>query len=86
MYANPKKIGLVFGAMVGGLHVVWSILVFTGLAQALYDFILWAHMIHLNVVIGPFDATAFITLIIVTSIVGYIVGYVGAMVWNKVHK
>lgn len=84
--ANPNKVGLVFGAVFALVHVVWSILVATGLGQSLYDFVLWANMVHLSVVIGPFDATAFVTLIIVTALVGYLVGYVGATVWNKVHR
>lgn len=72
--------------MLGGWHLLWSILVLTGVAQAIYDFVLWTHMIHLNIVIGPFVATAALTLIVVTSLVGYILGYLGALVWNKVHK
>jgi hypothetical protein len=86
MNANPTKVGLFLGTMLGGLHLLWSILVLTGVAQAIYDFVLWAHMIHLNIVIGPFVATAALTLIVVTSVVGYILGYLGALVWNKVHK
>ena len=83
--ANKKTVGLVFGAVLGGWHLVWSLLVLSGVAQGLYDFIMWAHMIHLPIVVGPFDATAAITLIIVTSVVGYVFGYTGAWVWNKVH-
>ena len=83
---NPNKVGLVFGAVFAGMHLVWSLLVLLGVAQAFYDFVLWAHMIHLSITIGPFDITAFITLIVLTGIIGYIVGYVGAKVWNKVHQ
>ena len=56
--SNPNKVGLVFAILLGGWHVAWSILVATGLGQTLYNFILWAHMIHLPVKIGPFDLTA----------------------------
>lgn len=83
--ANKNKTGLVFGALLGGLHLIWSLLVMFGIAQMIYDFILWAHMIHLAIVIGPFDLTASITLIVLTSAVGYVFGYVGAWVWNRVH-
>ncbi len=61
---DKKKLGLVVGAFLGGWHLVWSILVATGLGQALYNFILWAHMIHLKIVIGPFDLAASATLIL----------------------
>ncbi len=82
--ANKHKVGLVGGALLGGLHLSWAILVATGFAQAIYDFILWAHMIHLAIVIGPFDITAAVTLVIMTGIIGYVIGYAGAWVWNKV--
>ncbi|MBI3573448.1 hypothetical protein HY090_00165 [Candidatus Kaiserbacteria bacterium] len=84
--ANQNKVGLVFGALFGGFHLLWALLVLSGYAQALYDFILWAHMIHVPIIIGPFDATAAITLVIVTAIIGYIVGNIGASVWNRVHR
>jgi len=84
--SNPNKVGLVFAILLGGWHVAWSILVATGLGQTLYNFILWAHMIHLAVTIGPFDFTASITLIVVTAIVGYVIGYVGSLAWNRMHR
>ena len=84
--ANQNKVGLVFGTLVGGLHVLWSVLVFFNLAQPLYNFILWAHMVHIPVIIGPFDAVAAATVIIVAACVGYVVGFAGATVWNRIHR
>ena len=84
--SNLNKVGLVFAILLGGWHVVWSILVATGLGQILYDFVLWAHMIHLAVTIGPFDLIASVTLILVTTIFGYIIGYIGSIVWNRMHR
>lgn len=83
---NPKKVGLVFGAMVGGLHLLWAILVFLGFAQPIIDFILWAHMISPFFVLKPFDISAAITLIVITSVIGYLIGYTAGVIWNKVHK
>ncbi len=84
--ANKNKTGLVFGALLGGLHLVWSLLVLLGAAQFIYDFVLWAHMIHLAIVIGPFDLTASVTLVVLTAVMGYVLGYVGAWDWNRVHS
>lgn len=86
MYVNKHKVGLVFGAFVGGVHLLWSLLVFFGWAQPLINFILWAHMMQLPYVVGAFNVTASATLIVVTAFVGYIVGSVIGMVWNKVHQ
>ncbi len=83
---HPNKVGLVFAALLGGFHLLWAVLVMLGIAQKIYDFILWAHMIHLPIVIGPFDATAAVMLVVMTAVMGYIGGYIGAMVWNKFHR
>lgn len=82
--ANNNKIGLVFGALLGGWHVVWSVLVAIGWAQPLLDFIFWAHMLKPIYIVAGFNVTAAITLVIVTSAAGYALGYVGAWLWNKV--
>ncbi|MEK7068676.1 MAG: hypothetical protein AAB964_02580 [Patescibacteria group bacterium] len=84
--ADKNKAGLVAGALLGGWHVVWSVLVLTGMGQVIYDFVLWAHMLHVPVVVGPFDVGASVTLIVVTAVFGYVLGYVGAWVWNRVHR
>ena len=84
--SSPNKVGLVFAILLGGWHVVWSVLVATGLGQILYNFILWAHMVHLTVTVGPFDLAASITLIVVTAIFGYVVGYISSLVWNRMHR
>ena len=61
-------------------------LVLSGLGQQFYDFILWAHMIHLPITIGPFDMAASTTLILVTAIIGYAAGYFGTIIWNATHR
>lgn len=83
---NAHKVGLVFGVLLGGWHAVWALLVLTGVAQMMYDFVLWAHMIHLPITIGPFDIVAALTLVVFTGVCGYAMGYVGAWVWNRFHR
>jgi hypothetical protein len=82
--ADKNKVGLVGATLLGGWRLMWSILVATGVGQALYDFILWAHMIQLKIVIGPFNLAAAATLIVVTAAFGYVIGYTGAWMWNRV--
>ena len=84
--AHPKKVALVFAAMLGGVHFLWSVLIALGWAQPLLNFVMWAHMMKINVVVQPFDSTAALTLIVITSAIGYVVGYIGAIVWNKVRR
>jgi len=84
--ANPNKVGLVFAAVVGGWHLIWAILVLLGWAQPIIDFIFWAHMIQPVYVIKLFDPAAAVSLIIVTAATGYIFGFIGAAIWNKLHR
>ncbi|MBI5005018.1 MAG: hypothetical protein HZC03_00175 [Candidatus Lloydbacteria bacterium] len=86
MHINTGKVGCVFGTFLGGVHLVWALLVFLGWAQPLINFSLWAHMIQLPYVVGPFNLSAAATLVVFTSFLGYIFGSVVAMVWNKVHQ
>ncbi len=81
---SRNKAGIVGAAILAGWHVVWSVLVLSGLGQAFYDLILWAHMIHLQITIGPFEPLASLTLIICTAIIGYMMGFFGAWAWNRV--
>jgi len=57
-----------------------------GLGQMIVDFIFWAHMLHMQIIVGPFDMMATVVLVICTAVLGYVFGYVGGIVWNKVHR
>lgn len=83
---SEKKAALTVGLFVGGVHLVWSLLIIIGLAQPLVDFIFWAHMISNPYQITGFTLTQSLTLIIVTFAVGYLGGFIFAKVWNKTHK
>ncbi|HEY4500653.1 MAG TPA: hypothetical protein VJI70_00055 [Candidatus Paceibacterota bacterium] len=85
-HLNPKKVGLAVGKLVGGVHLVWAILVALGWAQAVVNFSQWAHMISVPVVVEPFNLTATITVILVAVAVGYVLGYAFAKIWNWLHR
>jgi hypothetical protein len=84
--ANPNKVGLVIGVLLGGWHLVWALLVLLGWAQPIIDFIFWAHMIQPVYVIKAFDPKATVALIAITSAIGYAFGLVGALIWNRLHR
>lgn len=85
-HINPAKTGQALGSLFGGLHLGWSILIALGWAQGLVDFIMWAHMVRMPVVIKAFDLSAAITLVIVTTVIGYILGSIFAHIWNRMHR
>ena len=77
---NPNKVGLVVGALIAGWHLLWSILVLARFAQPIIDFIFWAHMIKPVYVVQPFDPMAAISLVVISGVVGYVFGLLGAII------
>lgn len=86
MQINKNKTGLTFGFLISTLHLIWGILVATGVAQALLNFVLDMHMITMPVMILPFNLTKAVGLIIATFVVGYVFGWLMAFFWNKCFK
>ena len=82
----PNITGLALGAAMAVFHFVWGLLVAFGFAQAIVDFIYSIHFLNNPFMIVSFDFVKWITLIVVTFIVGYIAGYVFSLIWNKVQK
>ena len=66
--------------------LLWALLVLLGWAQPLMDFVFWAHMINPVYVVKAFDPKAAATLVVITFIMGYAFGFVGALLWNKLHR
>lgn len=83
---NPNKAGLALGALYGGWHLAWSLLVALGVAQALIDFVFWMHFIKPVYVIEPFDPARALILIVVTSSFGYMLGSAFGLLWNRFHR
>jgi hypothetical protein len=75
--------GLVIGAMLGGMHLFWSLLVAAKWGQPIMDFILWMYFIKPIDLIEPFELMRAISLVIATSIIGFVLGSVAARLWNK---
>jgi len=84
--ANPNRVGFVIAALIAGWHVLWAVLVLVGWAQSILDFVFWEHMINPVYVVRPFDLRAATTLVIVTGVVGYVFGFTGAVIWNRLHR
>lgn len=83
---HPNKAGLAVGAFFGLAHIVWSVLVAVGSAQAVLDFIFRIHMVDAGFSVGEFSLDLAATLVVATAVWGYIVGWVLATFWNWAHR
>lgn len=83
---KANKTGLVWGLFLGLFHLFWAVLVAIGLAQPLMDFVFKIHLLNNPYVVAPFDLTLAIMLVVITFIIGYILGVIFAWIWNKLHQ
>ncbi|MBL8645073.1 MAG: hypothetical protein JNK21_14150 [Rhodospirillaceae bacterium] len=83
---NTGRVAVIFAAVIGGWHLFWSLLVAAGVAQAILDFVFWMHMLKPAFSVEPFDFTKSATLVLVTAVLGYVIGWIFAWLWNVVHR
>ncbi len=83
---SVKKSAIVLGSFVALIHLIWSLIVASGLAQGLADWKLSMHFISMQFTILPFDAVTAITLIVASFIGGLVIGAVFATIWNNVSE
>ncbi len=76
------KAALTLAVLLGTGHFFWATLVALGLAQPVIDFIFWMHFIKPVYMISPFNIGTAFALIVVTSLIGYVLGLILAGIWN----
>ena len=83
---HTHKTGIAVAALAVAGHVAWSIVVVLGFGQWWVDFILGLHFMQVPVTILPFNFVTAVELWVVVAIVGYVLGYIFATIWNRVQK
>jgi hypothetical protein len=79
---SPLRTGIALGCFLASLHLIWSLLVLTGLAQPLINIILWLHMLSVPVQVQPFELGIAALLIGVTWCVGFGYGFLFSVIWR----
>ena len=82
---SKNKLGLVVGSFFGLWHLVWSTLVALGLAQQLIDWVFRLHFIQPPYAVTPFKLSVAVALLVITSTLGYMIGWILATIWNWLH-
>jgi hypothetical protein len=82
---SKNKLGVVVGSAFGLWHLTWALLVATGVAQWLMDWTFRLHFIQPVYLVTAFRPQLAIALIAVTSVLGFIFGWIAAGIWNWLH-
>ncbi len=83
---NKNKTGIMLGTFLGFWHVLWSALVGIGAAQGILDFIYRIHFLNNPFQVQAFNINSAMTLVIITAMTGYLIGWICAAIWNKIQK
>lgn len=83
---NENKVGLAFGGLLGILHAVWAAMVLIGIAKPFMDWILGLHFMSFQYEITAFSFGNAVLLVVVTAVIGYMMGFVFGWLWNLAHR
>ena len=83
---DKTRSGFILGAFMGAFHLVWSVLVAVGVAQVILDFIYKIHFLNNPFVVQAFNLGHAALLVLVTTLVGFVAGWVLALLWNLMKK
>ncbi|HLC56523.1 MAG TPA: hypothetical protein VJJ23_04780 [Candidatus Nanoarchaeia archaeon] len=83
---NKNQVGLTLGIFSAVMHFAWSMLVLSGFAKVLIDFVLGMHFLNIGYTMQSFSFLKMILLMILGFVSWYVYGYVFAAVWNWISK
>lgn len=83
---NQNKAGLAVGGFFAFWHLVWVLFVGAGVAQSWTTWYFQLHFLDNPFVFLPFNLMTAIWLIIITGVIGYVLGWIFACCWNWAHK
>lgn len=86
MKIKKHRTGLAVGSFLGFVHLLWSAVVGFGWGQKVIDFIYSLHFIKTGWTINAFEWKMAAMLVVITSAVGYVLGWLFAASWNKFVK
>lgn len=86
MHLAKPKTGLIIGVLLALLHFLWSILVATGVAQTVLDWVYKMHFLDNPFQVQQFDIATAAMLVVLTFVIGFVAGWILALVVNMLHK
>jgi ABC-type thiamin/hydroxymethylpyrimidine transport system permease subunit len=82
MKLSKSRLGLMFGALLAACHLLWLVMVLTGVAKTVLDWVLEMHLMGFTYSVLDFNYLSALFLLVMTFVAGYISGFVLAAVLN----
>ncbi len=86
MHLNKNRCGLMFGVLFSACHFVWLVLVLTGVAKTIFDWVLSMHFVNFTYSMLEFNYLNALILLIMTFVVGYVFGFILSAIFNWAKK
>jgi len=83
---KEKALGLTLGIFAAAIHFVWLLLVGLGVAKPYFDWMLGLHHVTLTWEVLPLNLGYAALLVLITFVGGYLMGYLFALLNNKLAK
>ena len=84
--STPLKAALIGGFTLSALHTCWIMIVASGWAQPLLDFIFKLHMLNSPFIVQPFSVVLSLELITLTFVIGAFYGLVFSIIRKLLTK
>ncbi len=79
----PHKAGVSLGALFALMHALWSVLFAGGMGAGMHEYMMRTHFVTTQYMYAPFNLFSGIIGIVLAAVVGYVIGYAFAWIWNK---
>ena len=83
---NRHKTAMTVSLFAGLMHLIWEVVLFLGLGQNWLNWKLSMHSLSGPLKVMPFSLGSAIGLIVMSLVGGYIIGWVFASIYNRVHR
>lgn len=83
MMSKRLRVGVAAALLMAACHAMWAMLVAAGWAQPVIDFVFRIHFIQPPYTILAFSISTAVVLIAVVSAIGFVMGYVLALIWDR---
>ena len=85
---NKNKFGLIVGCFFAIMHAVWalSVAIMKNILQSFFNWIFQLHFLKPLYVLTEFNLKDAVLLVLVTFVVGFVVGWIFACLYNVLSK